>query len=29
VRTSDPYVEIVALDDDGDAIGRSDLVQVQ
>jgi hypothetical protein len=28
VRTSDPYVEIVALDDDGDAIGRSDLVQV-
>ncbi len=28
VRTSDPYVEIVALDDDGDAIGHSDLVQV-
>ncbi len=28
VRTGDPYVEIVALDDDGDAIGRSDLVQV-
>lgn len=28
VRSSDPYVEIVALDDQGDAIGRSDLVQV-
>jgi hypothetical protein len=28
VRTSDPYVEVVALDDRGRAIGRSDLVRV-
>lgn len=28
VRTADPYVEVVALDEDGDAIGHSDLVQV-
>jgi hypothetical protein len=28
VRTADPYVEIVALDEDGDAIGHSDLAQV-
>jgi arylsulfotransferase ASST len=28
VRSGDPYLEVVALDDRGDAIGRSDVVRV-